>query len=479
MSEVDTSSIAPATNSPSRRRWRRRIVLAVVFVFILVFAGWGGYRGYLRLQAQRELDDAVAAIDQTETGWRLEDLEAARQPVADDQNAALAIIRIHQKLPDKWKPTDPGARPERLLTPQQTEELRKELTTVAAALAQTEGLADRADGRFPTAQGSDPMSASPNCENAQDVALLLRLQAKLLAQEEKGDPAAQAILGILAAARAVGDEPRLLAQLVRLRCHSDAVMALERTLAQTQPSAASLGKLQQAFEEEERTPLMLWAALGERAGHHQRALAAEAGDVELSKILQRMTAEDSFPREQLFAPSAGTVARRCHARMLAYLTKLVDLAKLPPEEQGAAVHEFVEERNPVVDGYELFQGLDYRFRNLPNHCRRQLALFRCAIVALAAERYRLAQKRWPEKQADLIPAQLKSEIVDPFGGHPLQLQAENDGLFIRSLGRDAPQGASAPPPRANFGFPIWDVSHRRQPPKPEDTGARRGPFGRP
>jgi hypothetical protein len=479
MSELNRSSFALKPNSFPGRRWRRWIILAVVFVFVLVFGAWGGYREYLRLQAQRELDDAVAAIDQKESGWRLEDLEAGRKPVPDDQNAALAIIQIHQQLPDKWRPNDPGARPERLLTPQQTEELRKELIAVRDALVRTESLADYAYGRFPAAQSADPMSASLNCENAQDVALLLRLQAKMLAQDNKGDAAAQAILGILAAARAIGDEPRLLAQLVRLRCHSDAVMALERTLAQTQPSEAILARVQQAFEEEERAPLLLFAALGERAGHHQRALAAEAGDVELSKVLQRMTAEDSFLKEYLFAPSPSTVVRRCHAHMLGYLSRFVQLAKLSPEEQGGRLPQFMEERNAAVEGYELFQGIEYRFRNLPNHCRRQTALFRCAIVALAAERYRRARGRWPDNQADLIPALLKSELVDPFGGRPLKMQAANDGVFIQSLGRDPAEEASAPPPGSDFGFRLWDVAQRRQPPKPEDTGARRPPFGRP
>src|SRR5205823_3863301 len=55
--------------------------------------------------------------------------------------------------------------------------------------------------------------------------------------------------------------------------------------------------------------------------------------------------------------------------------------------------------------------------------RRSHALTRCAIAALAAERYRRANGRWPESLAELVTAGLLRAVPgDSFDGQPLRLK---------------------------------------------------------
>jgi hypothetical protein len=462
----------PAIVAPQCWRWRRLLVLLFLLVAVLVCAAWAARWALHRWSAQRELDAVIALLDQADPGWQLDELEASRKAIPEDKNAALAVGAIRRLLPEQWKPEDPPARPERRISPAQTEELRKVLLRAAAALNEARALADYAEGRYPNISSPDPIGASPGCDAARDVALLLRLQVKLLAEENDGDGAMTAALASLAVARSIGDEPRLLAQQARLRCQSDALAVLERTLAQTQPSEAVLARLQRALELEDQAPLLLWAAKGERAGYHQLALAAEAGDIPVNKVLLHITPEDSLVQEMLAGPSAGTALRRCHAEVLGYLTQLVELARRPCAEQGPLIREMAAERPGFFDGYQLFPGLENRERGIPDTFRRQTALIRCAIIAIAAERYRVANGSWPEALAALVPLQLAQAPTDPFTGLELHLTREKDGLKITALGQELPQSAEPSRPPSTVGVRLWDVLVRRQEPRPEDPGAQ-------
>ena len=98
---------------------------------------------------------------------------------------------------------------------------------------------------------------------------LLHEEAVLLAQEGQADRALEATPGILVSGRAVGDEPLIISQLIRMACQAVAVQTLERVLAQGEPFAGELKKMHELLEEEAAEPLLLIAARGERAGEHE------------------------------------------------------------------------------------------------------------------------------------------------------------------------------------------------------------------
>jgi hypothetical protein len=58
------------------------------------------------------------------------------------------------------------------------------------------------------------------------------------------------------------------------------------------------------------------------------------------------------------------------------------------------------------------------------------AIQRCAIIALAAERFRKKNNRWPNSLAELKSAGLLTEIpTDPFVGGNLKMKRTDDGLI--------------------------------------------------
>src|SRR5438132_1467056 len=61
---------------------------------------------------------------------------------------------------------------------------------------------------------------------------------------------------------------------------------------------------------------------------------------------------------------------------------------------------------------------------------RSDAQMRSTIAALAAERYRLADGRWPESLAGLVPKYLSEVPKDPYDGAPLRLRRLGDGVVV-------------------------------------------------
>src|SRR5439155_22126196 len=68
--------------------------------------------------------------------------------------------------------------------------------------------------------------------------------------------------------------------------------------------------------------------------------------------------------------------------------------------------------------------------------RKDEAKFRAAVVALAAERFRQAEGRWPTSLDELVPQYLAAVPRDPFDLRPLKLARRPDGLVIYSVGPD-------------------------------------------
>jgi hypothetical protein len=472
MKEPDTTTALPEMSSPPR--WKRWLFFSVLLLAVLPLAAWACLHGLAQHQAQQELDEAIAEISRIDPGWRIEELEAARKSVTDDQNAALVVMEVKELLPKPWQPAPPNPSPQRLVDAKRADELRAIVESANVALAKARSLSNYPAGRFPRATSKDPLDPSKNCNDAPDVALLLRMQAMVLAQDEDADGALQAVMCMAGAARAVGDEPRLIAQMARSRCRNELINSLERVLGQGQPSEAGMAKLQQALEEEERTPCALLSAQGERAGHHQLALEAEAGEIDVSKVLLRMKPSSNPIREALFEPTTGVRLRKTHVQMLYLMTDLVALTRLPPEEQGPPNRKLSEDWNLDSGDYTLFQILDKRVLGMPHIFRRNLTYLRCAMVALAVERYRRANQRWPETLDALVPGQLAQLPTDPFSGRPLHYEHRKDGVTIYSKGKDSNNGNGAGtgrpgrPDTARLSVRLWDVSQRRQQALPND-----------
>jgi hypothetical protein len=460
--------------------------------------------GYFKMVADQDLQQALEETAQRDPHWRLADVEADRAVIPEEQNAAVPAMAARQLIPPRWPAWDyadtsdgpDGAaqrtqqelselEPERQLTPAQVTILREELKKAAAALAEARKLADRPAGRYPITYSPDFIGTLlPDIQNTRTVGNLLAYDVLLRAQDQDADGALVSCRAILNAARSIGDEPLMIAQLVRVALRALAMNRAERVLAQGQPSDAALQALQQLLEQEEPEPLLLHALRGERGGIDQLLEGIQTGKVPLSGEEMRQIEgspgnghEDAstailgklLPMTPGFIPSQRTA-------ILRFMNRAIDIAKLPPEQQQRPLDEL---EATAKDQPVLARLLIPAVSKVADACLRTQAQLRCAIAAVAAERYRRDKGKWPESLEGLRAAgYLRQVPIDLYDGKPLRLRRLDDGLVIYSVGPDG-QDNGGKINRNNpiekgtdLGFRLWDVQKRRQPPAPPKSDSK-------
>ena len=84
----------------------------------------------------------------------------------------------------------------------------------------------------------------------------------------------------------------------------------------------------------------------------------------------------------------------------------------------------------------LARAITPKFSNIAVTDCRTMARLDAARVALAVERYRLANGKLPESLNDLIPEFLESIPIDPFDGKPLKYKKLDLGFVVYSVDED-------------------------------------------
>jgi hypothetical protein len=159
------------------------------------------------------------------------------------------------------------------------------------------------------------------------------------------------------------------------------------------------------------------------------------------------------------------------AKMLDLMTQWIAASKLPSWDQpdqfdGVALPR----REPpyiitmsFLVAAEKVAAADWRIK----------ARLRCAATAVACERFRQANNRWPDTLAELPKDVLAVVPLDPFNGQPLRYARTADGVMVYSVGPDRTDDGgslaydSLPQPGQDVGFRLWDADRRRTAPAPE------------
>jgi hypothetical protein len=326
------------------------------------------------------------------------------------------------------------------------------------------------DGRYPVTWTADVISTHCPWPDALWAAEPL-LQLDALRHSQDGDPdgaltSARALLNV---GRSLGNEPIGIASMTRNGCRWETARAIERTLAQGEPSEAALAEMQEALRREDEMPLFLLYFRGDRALTHQLLKAVDDGDRHLFELGgyppppgMRRWAEKWYYRED---------AIRVHARYLRAMNQAVEIARLPLEEQYPRYKQWRKEYGQVENvGGACCLGDDGKEVGLlTGH-----AHLRCALVTVAAERYRRKHGNWPRTIANLVPDYLSAVPLDPFDAKPLRYRRTDCGAVVYSVGGD-PSPPPAPRALRDVVFTLWNVDQRRQPPKPaekENAGRR-------
>jgi hypothetical protein len=467
----------------TRRTGRRIRILLVVALLVVAFVG--GSIAYMVWTAEAGLLDAIAEADRNDPGWRLQDLESNRRQIADEENIGVVVMAAQKLVPPAWPSWDHkipeaeklresfnGLKPQNQLSAEQIKALREETKRADAAIQEAMKALNMSWGRFPITYGTGVGiigTMLPHTQDTRNMANLLGVAADLKAQEGDPDGALAACRAIIKNARAVSDEPFFISMLVRVAVRSVARSKLERVLAQGEPSEAALAQMQRLMEEDLQDNLLLIGARGERAVLDEIMADLQTNPLKARQLVGMTNGPVisimSLAGLRLLIPGAMKTNRMA---MLKFNNRLVEMARRPVDEQ------FEEFKNVDVFATQLpaiAAMLTPALVKCANASLRDVAQMRCAIVMVAAERYRRAEGHLPASIADLVPKYLPAVPLDPFDGKPLKMRPFPEGLIIYSLGESQTDEGGRLEARegeknrtVNYGYRLWDVKYRRQPP---------------
>ena len=319
----------PTVTDPPRRRWRFWLLLigTPVLVAVLSAVGWV-------LRANSGLQSAIDEADRLDPRWRWEDIQADRANFPSGQNGADKIVAIHRLKPASW----PASKidelfvdlpPERQLNKLQIIGLKLLLQPAGPALAEARSLIDTPRGRHPITYNPNFIGTLlPTIQATREGVALLRYDVYDKAQAGDIDGAIRSCHAAIHAGCSIGDEPILIAQLVRIACQAVAINLLERASAQGEPSAAVLAAFQARLEAIEPEPLLLYGLRGERGGGFQLFQSIRDGTVSADNVMAMLGT--AGPLDRLYNLPGYVAAQQ--ADHLKSLTAMVEVAKLPPDQ---------------------------------------------------------------------------------------------------------------------------------------------------
>ncbi len=483
-------------------RWLKKTLVGtaatVAVLALVVFVA----RASFRRMGTKELDRITTRLDAEDPGWRLDPLLDARAKAAPpaDRNPAEVAKTVRTMFGPGWE----GFRSTRDFGGGAvTNELpgfwavawflqAGTATDEARAAARTAFLRPELAGQqgyVALAVPDNPfMTLLPHAQNTREVFELFEIDSKLAALEGRPDRGVAAARAGMAATRALGDEPFLISQLVRMAGANVAANAGMQVLAWGEPKdKAELAALQAAYRAEADYPWLLTGLRGERASLDKMFEGLESGKISPREMLMSM---DGMNRNNPFASIAFELYRGFlpgdRAMSIKLYTEMIEVAKKPPHEQKRG---FAEIKYPFADtdGFRyLISKLTLPAANKVHEATtRTRAQLLAASAAVACERFRLERGRWPESLEE-VPADILPPLPpDPYTGQPFQFRRVADGVMVFAQADDLRQHQNHhldrpdPDPLAGLGrgYKLWDPELRGvpgavtlPPPMPEPEG---------
>jgi hypothetical protein len=461
-----------------RRKWLLRLALVGLVCGVGVPVGvWF----YVRESARSRLAEAIRQLDESEPGWTKDDLCAARNDrlPPEDRNSFRLVRETQLAFPPDYTNADPvrdlSDRPSNCqLWPDELDAVNKLVADGEPALAVARRLADAAEGGRPMMMPEMPISADlTEVQHARGVVWALQWDALAAAHAGRPADAVQSSRAALGTARAIGDEPFVITQLVRIACAAIACRTAERVLGLCEPSDG-LAELQSELTREADFPRLYHSMRGERASIHQIFLLIDAGGVGNAGgqapggaggpgLLDRIS---NWPMRARLPDD--------HVCSLKMMTGYVEASRRPFEEQAAAFRAV-----PLPeDGdrrYMLTLLLTPAVSKIIDAGLRSRGELLAVAAGVACERYRRRTGRWPDS-LEAIPKDILPAVpTDPFTGKPIAFRRLEDGIVVYSIGPDGRDDGGrftdvavtpGSPSSRDFGIRLWDADRRRQPPPP-------------
>jgi hypothetical protein len=456
------------------RKWIVRSLLVSLLLFLL-FLGklYWDWRS-TRRAGEEHLARVMQELDESEPGWR-DVFETRNQRLAPpEKNSAQKTLAILKSLPkelhdwcDQAKTSD-EYEPNQLIPEQQTAELTAKLAPFKETIEQLKHLLHtESNSGFPTILQEPDLLETPLKDRQ-----LLRHAGQILVwkcylsisadQPNEGLVYCRSILGN---GRTLNDDPLLLCQLVRLAQNMRAVECLQRILANHQ-RFEKLEEVQNDFRDCLSVEGIRYALRGERVIMDQVFENIDKGSLPLNLITKNDSV--SFFEDAIWKHYRKYIPEQRAFQIQVY-NNLVKSSEMPyplrAERMECVLAPF---RDMTSYDRLLVRSLFPAIDKIDQAEQRGQSLLSCAVVALACERFRIANDRWPNDLPE-IPKSILPEVPnDPFTGGPLMMKRTEFGLNIYSTSKDGIDDGgevldAKMEPGTDIGFRLYDPAHRRKP----------------
>ena len=217
---------------PAKRRFRvGRFILWCLGGLIVLGVGLFGLD---QARSSRRTTSAIADLDASDPGWRLEELESARVSIPDKQNSALLCKELVRLLGPKWPDNKFDEKlgsvvpPERL-DAERMKLLEDEMVRLAPIRRMARAMADMPKGKYQLDHAFNPyLTLLPDQQETRKVANLFRYEMLYLSNTGDVTGAMRSGRACVCVGRSIGDEPILISQMLRIVIVSTSLEGIEK-----------------------------------------------------------------------------------------------------------------------------------------------------------------------------------------------------------------------------------------------------------
>ncbi|MGB2864552.1 MAG: hypothetical protein WBC05_14585 [Sedimentisphaerales bacterium] len=435
---------------------RRRLKISHILI-ILLLAGIG-YFVFFRLSLKSKFQARIDAIHAAGYPVTCIELDQWYKIPPDAENAAYTIIDAFS-LYRQWDKEKSLPLTGSTELPPRTEPLPAEMKTLITEYVTDNNealeLFHQAAGieycRYPINLSAGLSTLLPYMSNMRNAARLLELEAIMHAEDGDGAAATLSAISGFGIARSLAREPLTISQLVRGGCQNIAISTIEQIVNRVELTDKQLLELIERVRESERISDISRAFVGERCVGI--AFIRDPEGVLMGGNIPILA------RPVLSLYKTVGMAEADAVIFLDLMDGYMKSTRLPLHERQKAADAVSAKIQSTSKVHVLLHEIMPALSRATTLELRTIAHLRTADAALAAQRYRLASGKFPDKLADLVPTYLQSVPEDPFDGNELRYKRLGPGFVVYSIGDDlSDDGGKEKPPRKTKDSPNWDVT---------------------
>lgn len=464
------------TEIQPRRHWYQLRWWQCLLLIVLACVGWF----YVKEQEGKAAWQATLAAWDAEGRWRWHQVVEDRPAVADEENLALIIGELAKRVEGARLYLDSDDKdlaslrssPHGLLREHAALVLQRREKDAAAFNATLPKLYQSSKrSRMFIDSSKDPISTPMHLID-DSRAVQNRLNDLFLLDVNRGNIAAalQKLQAMNQLSHANSHEPGLVFSLMVRTFLKQQTDGIQRLLAQSEINAAQLQQLHNLLAPFDSNRVWKHALFTEAGGTNAMIEMIKAKKISANRLGGGQTPDHWWEYPKFWWDDFYyTQQIRSYQQAAEAMKVLLDVYKSSDEpllKQYAKLQQLTdviraERKQMKVSLKQFFMPSFEKFCSME---MQKIASVRCALAAIAAEKFRLQHQRWPTSISELG---LSAAMTDPFDEKPLRMKTVNDGLIIYSIGPDKKDDeglvlSNIDVSTADIGFKLWNVPQRRQ-----------------